>query len=719
MVNTKVVTLIIFTVCSISSYFVAVKVDKYSQKTSSDLYNSRAITTANEIIDIISSLNTVSSITVALEASGNISVPFFNAVCEEFFKRDVAIRRIVYVVRLPLYKREDLEKSLSDAYNSSISIRPIGPSLLPDEDLWVASHSYPFFLPIIGLELYSDSIRRDMIIRMLDTGQSQVSFNIQLFDTGELGVLGVQPVYMQDEIIGGTVSVFRYDSFFTIVFEELRSTYPFSSECVYIEKELVYSFGECGDNEHSHITVSSGNIHVELSKYQIKQTHIFTTTLALCMFTIIVTLSVFIFIDNERRKALSHANFKSKFLSDISHEIRTPMNGIIGSSDLLKDLLSGNEPLSYLETIRTCGFSLLELINDVLDISSIESGSMIMRCSDVNIADIIKSSVRKSWVVFKKTYGENNNDVELNLIFDKHFPCMIFCDEVRITQIINNLVKNALTFTPTGSILVHVYTTNVTIEKCILNISVTDTGIGMDKKSIKHLLSPFTRGNGGNQLSGGSGLGLSISRGLCLMMGGDLVCRSELGNGSKFSFGFPVGIRTPGVISEKSVTTYNHDSLPFVPIHQESNSIASMDRILESIVPTVLVVDDISVNRRILTKILTNMGIVVDTCVDGQEAIDLCKTKKYSLIFMDMVMPIVNGIDATISIRKSGLNKDVCIVFVTADVSSCSYEKCMNSGGTDHMTKPVSKIVLIDKLCKYLLPPEIESLRRRIYPEVE
>lgn len=700
--------------CSISSYFISSVVDRYIQRSSKNIYDTRASNSASNIINSIYNLETLSSITVSLEAVDKISVPFFNAVCAEYFIRDTSISRSVYIERIPIHLQDEVEKYLTDTYNETVSISPIGPSLIPGEDLWVVFNIFPFVYPIVGLELFSDPIRRDLIERLLISETPQTTYNIPLVDTGESGLISMQPVSKGGVISGATVSVFRYEIFFTRLFAEFSERYPEPTECVYIKDDLVYSTGICPVSpilDDSFIHVVSLDAHVSVSKYRYSMTSVFPVTMSCLLLIIVVVLGILLQFEKRREKAISQSEFKSRFLSDISHEIRTPMNGIIGSYELLVDKITGIESLAHLETIRTCGFSLLELINDVLDISSIESGNMIIRLSDVNFIECIQDCIRKCWITYKKTNGINNNSVELNLIIGGNFPLSIICDERRITQVINNLVKNALAFTSQGSVLVHIDVSNLTEDRCSISISVADTGVGMDPSHIKHVMTPFTRGHD-HLDAGGSGLGLSISNGLCLLMGGNLECRSELGNGSKFFFKLDVRVRVSSPNTDSIFNTYNQEYMGENPI--QMNPMDSMVRILESIIPTVLVVDDIKVNRLVLSKILSNMGIIVDTCVDGQEAIDMCKNKKYSLIFMDMVMPKVNGIDATISIRKSGLNQDVCIVFVSADISSSSYDKCIDSGGTDHITKPVTKTVLMGKLCKYLLPQEVECVRRSL-----
>ena len=700
-------SLVLFTAFSIFSYFLANKIDVYSHTESKGLYNSRASHYVKNVITSILQTSVLSSATVSLEAVGNITVPFFDTVSKEYISRR-PIARYVYIQKIPISQKEEIELELSDIYTDSITIRPIGPSLIPSDDLWIVLNVYPFVSGIIGLELASDPMRGELIKRLTEEGVSQNAYNIPLIDTGEIGLLSIQPIYRGGEIYGATVSVFRYEIMFDLLFYEFLVSYPDSTNCVYIDNVIVYGTVNCNEGYSIYMNNSSdfSDIRVGISGYTPSRTSVFSVSFTVFMFLIACITCMILIIDNERNKAITHSEFKSRFLSDISHEIRTPMNGIMGTSELMKGKVIGSELLGYIETIHSCGLSLLDIINDVLDISSIESGNMIIKPKNVDIIEYIQKCVKKEWIHFKKNSGSNNRDIGLDLIIGEHIPIMVYCDEIRITQVISNLINNSLKFTPHGSVLVNISVLHLTISKCLLKFSVKDTGIGISKERVKHLFSPFSRGDA---TFGGCGLGLAISKGLCLLMGGDLVCVSEMGTGSEFSFTTKLSIYDTNTVSP-FIIPYRHNSIQ--EIDEYIDPINRITCIEYYIVPNILVVDDISVNRLVLSKLLKNMGVSVDTCIGGQEAIDMCEIKKYSLIFMDMIMPRVDGISATISIRKNGLNKDVCIIFVTADVSDTSYDKCMNSGGTDHLTKPVSRIVLRSTLFKYLLPPEIECLRR-------
>ena len=709
---------------TIMTFFLSKRLDKFSQRSDDELYTDRLVSSAERVIDpIVSQLFSPSSMVVSLSFIENLNVPHFNAIAEEVVSRTL-INNIVYIEKIHVELLNETSVLLSDRYNSTIEIKPIG-TIPFDDYAWVATFSYPFNPFVIGLELSSEPVRNGVLERMVDTGLPQVSGSIPFADTGEYGFISIQPVLTGDQISGGIASVLRYDLLFEDAFVNLHDAYGDIGECIYIDQELVYGEIHCPveydhstDNIHVSRNSPSVGVHVTFLEYT---TYEYTTLFLVTFFSVLsllILLSyVILYADITTEKAAVHSAFKSRFISEFSHEIRTPMNGIIGMIDLLRDGIGGSISLGYIETIRSCGFTLLSIVNDVLDYSTIESGTMKIIKHECHPVDEIKSMVKDVWLTM--TSNESKlKDIKLSLSTKGDVPDTMSCDIRRIKQVLVNVITNAFKFTPSGTIDVSIRSCNVTPDTCDIQFTVEDTGIGMEPQFVKKMFSSFTRlhvnGDGG-----GTGLGLAICKNLCELMHGDIWCTSTLGKGTSVSFKMKVDLCHPVSYSTPLEVVYEQEMNP--RLLNSPNSMLqrsfSMDRILSSSIPTILVVDDIEINRKVLSKILKKMGSHVETCIGGQEAIDLCKIKKYSMIYMDMVMPEVNGLDATISIRKDGLNTHVPIVFVTADVSSESYHKCIGSGGTDYMTKPVTHRVLMEKMRKHLTPAEIECTRRSVYPE--
>ena len=717
----------ICTICpflGIVTFFCSKHAEMLSQESDRQLYKDRVVLSSSIIIDpIVKQITNPSSLTVSLDFVNEISIPHFNALSDEIISRTL-ISNIVFIQKSKSQLSNQTEKELSDMYNTTIEIRPIGP--IPFDDyIWVATHTYPFNPFIIGLELSSEHIRRDVITNMVDTHVPQVSGTIPLADTGNDGFLAIQPVIDGGEVVGGIVVVLRYDLLFEDSFSDLKSTYGEIGECIYIHLTLVFGDSSCSDAfEKQYIQLSyskespSIQIDVTFEDYEFEEyTSLFIITFFAGLSLIGLIGYVILYADMATEKATMQSEFKSRFISEFSHEIRTPMNGIIGMIELLVENMGGSTSMGYIQTIRSCGFTLLSIINDVLDYSTIESGKMNIIKRDCNFADEIKNTINNTWVTMKSTDTSNKN-IELTLSIEDNIPERVCCDIRRIAQVLMNVVTNSLKFTQHGSINISIWSENMSENRCDILFKVIDTGIGIGPEFIKKLFSSFTRLHVNGEMSG-TGLGLAISKKLCVLMDGDIWCSSSIGVGTEVSFKVKVGTYSPVVYSQPVKIQYNNT---FSPLLRPKNvkcispeDEISRRRINTSCIPEFLVVDDIKLNRKVLSRLLENMGAHVDTCNDGQEAIDTCKKKKYSVIFMDMVMPNVDGLVATRSIRTEGMNKNSSIVFVTADVSSESYYKCIESGGTDHMTKPVTKTVLRDRIDKYITPSELEFITQTLH----
>lgn len=354
---------------------------------------------------------------------------------------------------------------------------------------------------------------------------------------------------------------------------------------------------------------------------------------------------------------------KGQFLANVSHEIRTPLNGIMGLNTLLKDTSLNDQQKRIVSDIENVSSNLLALINDILDFSKIEAGKFTLTFRPFNLRECIRSLK----IMFEQ------NMLAKGLKFDIHIndqvPAYIINDEVRLKQVLINLLSNAHKFTLKGSVTLVVDSTELSDQTHDIIFSVKDTGIGIAEEKISDLFTPFEQVDVSNTRKiGGTGLGLSISKSIVEMMNGHIWARSEEGQGSNFSF---------NIITEAASITLN-DSEPSL----EKNQLPTFEHL------KVLVAEDNAINMKIITSFLKKLSIIPDTVENGQLAIEACMQKNYDVIFMDMHMPEVDGIEATKAIIGHHGERAPKIIALTANVYEEDRKKCFDAGMCDFITKP-------------------------------
>ena len=368
---------------------------------------------------------------------------------------------------------------------------------------------------------------------------------------------------------------------------------------------------------------------------------------------------------------------KTAFLSNMSHEIRTPMTAILGFTELLKRgaIQTETDRNRHLTTIANSGQHLLELINDVLDLSKVESGAMEVEQISTNPASIVNDVI----LVLQVKAHEKNISLDLKIVSD--LPETIISDPARLRQIVTNLVGNAIKFTEQGEVLItldHV----ITEAESVLQLSVVDSGIGMNESQQASIFEAFTQADSSiTRRFGGTGLGLSISRKLSLALGGNIEVSSEAGVGSTFMVTIPTGDITAVkmLAPDEILATFNtavvdvEQTWSFPPSH-------------------VLVVDDAPENRELLSLVISDLGIKVSTAENGQEAVDAVSQKQFDAVLMDIQMPIMDGYQAIASMRKSGIEWPV--VALTANAMKGYEVRILEAGFSHYMSKPID----LDKL---------------------
>ncbi|MCI0507049.1 MAG: response regulator [Gammaproteobacteria bacterium] len=380
-------------------------------------------------------------------------------------------------------------------------------------------------------------------------------------------------------------------------------------------------------------------------------------------------------------QAMLATQTKSAFLANMSHEIRTPLTAIIGFAETsLDDDQTMSERMEALHTIVKSGRHLLQVINDILDLSKVEANKLDIEITPVSLFQIVADV--ESLVKFHAI----EKDIEFAVSYTLPLPLRIATDPMRLKQIILNLCNNAIKFTSVGH--VHLNVRSDLVDRTLI-FEVLDTGIGLSELQIDNIFKPFTQADvSTSRKYGGTGLGLSLSKSLCEMLGGKISVKSKPDVGSKFTVVIPVGETGPG--------EFIHD-VSQIPRTIESQA---NNRNFSLLHGSVLAVDDVPENQKLLRVYLKKMGLQVTLADNGFKAIELARAHPFDLILMDIQMPVVDGMEATSTLRSEGISTP--IIAITANALKEDRDRYLRSGFDGYITKPVNRHDLYEILKKHL-----------------
>lgn len=368
-------------------------------------------------------------------------------------------------------------------------------------------------------------------------------------------------------------------------------------------------------------------------------------------------------LEAARDKANAANEAKSNFLGVISHELRTPMNGVLGAAQLLSATRLDGAQREYLAIIRNSGDNLLSLLNDILDMTKIEAGRMNFESIDIQLDDLHRR------IVGPFEAQAEAKGLKFVSEFDGDPPAVVRGDPLRVCQVVQNLLSNAVKFTESGEIRFVTRSRRISERRVAFEFAVHDSGAGISEGDMDQLFQPFTQIDASStRRFGGTGLGLTISRRLANIMGGDITVQSQVGSGSVFTFAV-----------EGEVVCWEDEA---------AQADADADRI-EPDGMKVLVVEDHPVNRMILEAWMGSTGRRTTTAENGQEAVDIAQHQAFDLIIMDVNMPVMDGLTATRLIREGGVNADTPIVVLSASARNEDHEAGMAAGADAYLNKPI------------------------------
>lgn len=392
---------------------------------------------------------------------------------------------------------------------------------------------------------------------------------------------------------------------------------------------------------------------------------------------------------------------KTDFLTNMSHEIRTPINGIMGMNSLLLrqiDTLPREKIAEYAGNMQRASRTLLAIVNDILDISKIESGKMELLCEGYELASLINDC----YTIVASNCKKKNLDLYMEI--DENLPSILYGDDVRIRQVVNNFLSNAVKYTKRGHVILKISYSRIDKESINLRIDVKDSGIGIQKKDMGNLFQNFTRlEEYKNRNIEGTGLGLSLTKRLVDMMHGEVQVESQYGEGSTFTAIIPQKVICEDGIGDMKQIFENYEL-----------SVGAMMPVPQFAGAHILVVDDMEMNRIVAKEMLLQTGAIVDVAGSGEEGLTLMKEQHYDLIFMDQMMPDMDGIATFEEMKRMNhQNKTTPVIAMTANAVKGAKEMYLQHGFADYISKPIFEEKMWKILERFLADKQTEEVEKK------
>lgn len=690
------------------SVIVPYEIDKISTDKIKESYTVFVHNTGKSIRSVI---NASSSSSVLTEVMGtyNVSESEFSIFAEA---SDTIhdIGSMFYVVKiLPSEIKVFEERASDDLKNITVVDNTFSPIYnYTEEYLWPVLYEYfpggvdGTEIDFRGLNMYSDQLK-NTVDDMVSSRISVYSDPILFLTNNELGLLLFRPVLREKESVSSFIIRGIKPSNFLVDVDlnELKDTFG-ADLTIYMERngnsDILFGDGIQYMEKCQHIikisSVSSMLVCISEIVYETKTQLYILIIGGGIIFSLLLALLLRTFQNSSENYKL--AKTRSNLIAHISHELRTPVNSIMGISQMILSSVIEKEEIGqvlsgYLSSIIYSSKELVCVIDDVMEMSEIYANNVKIVESKINLRELIHRSVLETW---ESSNIEGIEKPILTLfILDSVPKSLVGSDKKKLSQIIKNLVSNSIKFTEKGTIDIIATTKNRRDgESLTFELSVSDTGVGINKEEINTIFEPFSSDHNSRVPGSGAGLGLSISKNFSKTLGGDIKCTSSIGKGTTFFFSCVLKICEDFMKGEIQEFIF--------PEEKDIEAIESIENVERTMVVrskanglehSILIVDDIGLNRMVLSNMLKNMKVTTRTCNDGLDCIDLCKQEKFSVILMDIFMPKMDGISATKIIRNTNNpNKDTPIIFVSATVEDSYIKNCIKAGGNSFIRKPVT-----------------------------
>ncbi|MBV1907648.1 MAG: response regulator [Pseudomonadales bacterium] len=542
---------------------------------------------------------------------------------------------------------------------------------------------------IVNLSLRRDAIRRTAFDLARETGEMVFTEPTRLASENS-GFLALHPLYIGEVFSGVIVLAFHVENWLNATLSDRFGGYVLNIE---FDGNSIFNFGKDTRKTSSFahtvpIGLSNKTLDLVVTPTEIGLANIQTLVPEYTFVLIVLlALSVGILVHGETSKTANRilqqnakvlliakeeaeaANIaKSEFLANMSHEIRTPLNGVIGMAEMLKTANLNHEEMNDLLTLQSSSESLLSVVNNILDVSKMEAGQMTLEIIPFDLHDMVNSTVS---IVRSEA---DKKSLELRVVQDSKGPKFVVGDPQRIRQVLLNLVNNAVKFTESGSITISTELCCDSEGSCQCKFDVDDTGMGLPRNNIDNLFEKFTQADlSTTRKFGGTGLGLSICAQLVDLMGGTIAASNNKGAGALFTFSLPLEIADADEVEQLGILKKTS---------QENAGTKSLE---------ILVVEDNLVNQKVIKSVLQKMGHTVFVSNNGEEALEFFSQDTPDLVFMDIRMPVLDGLEATRRIRGIGndLKSQVPIIALTANAMASDKALCIEAGMNDYATKPI------------------------------